>query len=104
MIGYGTHLVSNSFLTLPTECAHFEKHCILCLHLPVGHHDKSRHNKLIPLLQRCSLQCKMEINVHISVAAISQNELENIRDLHPYINPWQKTQISVYSLNVQLPK
>lgn len=33
------------FLILPSECVHFERHCILCLCLPVGH--ISRHNKLL---------------------------------------------------------
>lgn len=33
------------FLILPSECVHFERHCILCLCLPEGH--ISRHNKLL---------------------------------------------------------
>lgn len=40
----------HNFLILPTECVHFERHCILCLCLPVGH--ISRHNKLLIPVQK----------------------------------------------------
>ena len=43
--------VSSSFLILPTECAHFEKHSVLYLLLPVGSAGKRRHDNSLSLLK-----------------------------------------------------
>lgn len=51
---------------------------ILILHLPVGHHDKRRHNKVIPLKENIVFSA-MRWKKYVNISAIDQNEYENIR-------------------------